>query len=117
LGVKTLFIKPGSLWANGYIQWFDGKKRDRLLNQANVITPEEVESLGRAMDAKTSSDITAPSQEVPARSALIDFDRGIHLKPDMTLGCRLRFISNMTDPRLFFGLFSPEKLSALRRHR
>ena len=31
-GVKTLFIEPGSPWENGYIESFNGKLRDELLN-------------------------------------------------------------------------------------
>ena len=46
LGVKTLFIEPGSPWENGYIESFNGKLRDELLNgeifdtlvEAKVIT-------------------------------------------------------------------------------
>ncbi len=33
LGVKTLFIEPGSPWENGYIESFNGKFRDELLNR------------------------------------------------------------------------------------
>ena len=33
LGVKTLFITPGSPWENGYIESFNGKLRDELLNR------------------------------------------------------------------------------------
>jgi transposase InsO family protein len=32
LGVKTLYIEPGSPWKNGYIESFNGKLRDELLN-------------------------------------------------------------------------------------
>jgi putative transposase len=32
LGVNTLFIEPGSPWENGYIESFNGKLRDELLN-------------------------------------------------------------------------------------
>jgi Transposase and inactivated derivatives len=32
LGFKTLFIEPGSRWENGYIESFNGKLRDGLLN-------------------------------------------------------------------------------------
>jgi len=32
LGIKTLFIEPGSPWENGYIESFNGKLRDELLN-------------------------------------------------------------------------------------
>ena len=33
LGVKTLFIEPGSPWENGYIESVNGKLRDELLNR------------------------------------------------------------------------------------
>ena len=33
LGVKTLFIEPGSLWENDYIESFNGKMRDELLDR------------------------------------------------------------------------------------
>ncbi len=32
LGVRTAFIEPGSPWENGYIESFNGKLRDELLN-------------------------------------------------------------------------------------
>ena len=32
VGVDTLFIEPGSPWENGYIESFNGKLRDELLN-------------------------------------------------------------------------------------
>jgi putative transposase len=32
LQVQTLFIEPGSPWENGYIESFNGKLRDELLN-------------------------------------------------------------------------------------
>ena len=33
LGVKTLFIEPGSPWENGYIESFNGKLRGEHLNR------------------------------------------------------------------------------------
>ncbi len=33
LDVQTLFIEPGSPWENGYIESFNGKLRDELLNR------------------------------------------------------------------------------------
>ena len=33
LGVRTLYIEPGSPWENGYIESFNGKLRDELLNR------------------------------------------------------------------------------------
>jgi putative transposase len=32
VGVKTLFIEPGSPWENGYVESFNGKLRNELLN-------------------------------------------------------------------------------------
>ena len=32
LGVTTLFVEPGSPWENGYVESFNGKLRDELLN-------------------------------------------------------------------------------------
>ena len=32
VGVKTLFIEPGSPWENGFIESFNGKLRDELFN-------------------------------------------------------------------------------------
>ncbi len=33
LGVRTLYIEPGSPWENGYIESFNGKLRDEVLNR------------------------------------------------------------------------------------
>ena len=39
--VKTLFITPGSPWENGYVESFNGKLRDELLNQELFLSLEE----------------------------------------------------------------------------
>lgn len=41
LGVKTLFIEKGSPWENGYIESFNGKMRDELLDREIFTTLEE----------------------------------------------------------------------------
>jgi len=41
LGVGTLFIEPGSPWENGYIESFNGKLRDELLNREIFYTVKE----------------------------------------------------------------------------
>ena len=33
VGVRTLFIEPGSPWENGYVESFNGKLRDELMNR------------------------------------------------------------------------------------
>jgi len=45
LGVKTLFIEPGSPWENGYIESFNGKLRDELLNREAFYTLTEAKVL------------------------------------------------------------------------
>jgi len=45
LGVKTLFIEPGSPWENGYIESFNGKLRDELLNREIFTTITEAKVL------------------------------------------------------------------------
>jgi putative transposase len=45
LGVRTLFIEPGSPWENGYIESFNGKLRDELLNGEIFYTVKEAEVL------------------------------------------------------------------------
>jgi putative transposase len=45
LGVRTLFIEKGSPWENGYIESFNGKMRDELLNLEIFTTLEEAKVL------------------------------------------------------------------------
>ena len=45
IGVKTLFIEPGSPWENGYIESFNGKLRDELLNREIFTSLEEARVL------------------------------------------------------------------------
>ena len=45
LSVKPLFIEPGSPWENGYIESFNGKMRDELLNREIFYTLQEAQIL------------------------------------------------------------------------
>jgi transposase InsO family protein len=45
LNVKPLFIEPGSPWENGYIESFNGKMRDELLNREIFFTLKEAQIL------------------------------------------------------------------------
>lgn len=45
VGVRTLFIEPGSPWENGYVESFNGKLRDELLNRELFATLWEVQVL------------------------------------------------------------------------
>ena len=43
VGVKTLFIAPGSPWENGYNESFNGKLRDELLNCSLSVVVKQVD--------------------------------------------------------------------------
>jgi hypothetical protein len=45
LGVTTLFIEPGSPWENRYVESFNGKLRDELLNGEIFYTLKEAQIL------------------------------------------------------------------------
>lgn len=45
VGVRTLFIEPGSPWENGYVESFNGKLRDELLNREIFYTLAEAKVL------------------------------------------------------------------------
>lgn len=45
IGVRTLFIEPGSPWENGYVESFNGKLRDELLNGEMFYTLQEAKVL------------------------------------------------------------------------
>ena len=45
IGVKTAYIEPGSPWENGYIESFNGKLRDELLNREVFTTLTEAKVL------------------------------------------------------------------------
>lgn len=45
LGTRTLFIEPGSPWENGYLESFNGKPPDGLLNREICYTAQEAEVL------------------------------------------------------------------------
>lgn len=45
LGVKTLYIEPGSPWENGYVESFNSKLRDEFLNREILYTLKEAQIL------------------------------------------------------------------------
>jgi transposase InsO family protein len=45
IGVKTLFIEPGSPWENGYCETFNSKLRDELLRHYGARAPNRIKHL------------------------------------------------------------------------
>ena len=87
--VKTLFIEPGSPWENGYVESFNGKLRDELLNREIFYTLTEAKvlierwrneyntkrphsSLGYRPPAPETVAAAAPLGGVPSLSSLKD---------------------------------------------
>ena len=51
VGVRTLYIEPGSPWENGYVESFNGKLRDELLNVEVFETLKESPGAGGEVEA------------------------------------------------------------------
>ena len=45
MGANTLYIEPGSPWENGYVESFNGKLRDELLDREIFYTLREAQVL------------------------------------------------------------------------
>jgi len=88
--VKTLFIEPGSPWENGYVESFNGKLRDELLNREIFYTLTEAKvlierwrneyntkrphsSLGYRPPAPETVAAAPPLGGVPSLSSFMDF--------------------------------------------
>ena len=41
LAVRTLFVEPGSPWENGFVESFNGRMRDELLDREIFYTVKE----------------------------------------------------------------------------
>jgi putative transposase len=49
IGVKTLYIEPGSPWENGDTESFNGKLRDELLKRRNLLLAGRGQVSNRAL--------------------------------------------------------------------
>jgi len=65
VGVKTLFIQPGSPWENGYNESFNGKLRDELLNGEIFYSLEGGRDTYRTMAKGVQHDPTAQFTRIP----------------------------------------------------
>ncbi len=74
MGVKTLFIEPGSPWENAYIESFNGKLHDELLNVEIFDTLFEAKALveGRRRQYNTLRPHSSLGYWPPAPEAMLD---------------------------------------------
>lgn len=66
IGVKTLFIGPGSPWENGCIESFNGKFRDEFLNREGLDTRFEAGSFAKGYPSEpTLMAVSVPVSSFP----------------------------------------------------
>jgi len=80
-GVRTLFIEPGSPWENGFIESFNGKLRDELLNREIFDTPLEARVLIERwrVHCNTVRLHSSPGYRPPAPEAVLTARQAIRL--------------------------------------
>jgi len=87
LGVKTLYIEPGSPWENGYIESFNGKLRDELLNgevfdtlmEARVIIERWRRDYNTVRPHSSLGYVPpAPEAKLPAQNNALDLNQEIN---------------------------------------
>jgi len=73
IGVKTLFIEPGSPWENGYNESFNGKFRDELLNGELFFTLKEAKIIieNWRREYNTIRPHSSPNYRPPAPEAIL----------------------------------------------
>ena len=69
MGARTLYIEPGSPWENGYIESFNGKLRDELLDRELFYTLLEVRVLTERYRRTYNQGQTAQLSGLPATGA------------------------------------------------
>jgi len=97
LGVKTLFIEPGSPWENGYIESFNGKLRDELLNGEIFYSLKEAQVIienwrveYNTFRPHSSLGYRPPAPEAVLPKGTVQFDHGLlELKNNQSLTLEL----------------------------
>ena len=83
LGVKTIFIEPGSPWENGYIESFNGKLRDELLNREIFTTLLEAKVL--IENWRREYNQIRPHSSLGYRPPVPDAIQPLYIPPPLTL--------------------------------
>ena len=83
VGVKTLFVEPGSPWENGYIESFNGKLRDELLARERFDTLKEARVLieGWRREHNTVRPHSSLGYRPPAPETIASEPAGAQRKP------------------------------------
>jgi IS30 family transposase len=98
IGVKTLYIEPGSPWENGYCESLNSKLRDELLNGEIFTTLREAQVLieNRRRHYNAVRPYSALGYRVPAPEAILPPAPGLPyapLRPAQTLAQHSRILT------------------------
>ena len=92
IGVKTLYITPGSPWENGYCESFNGSMRDELLNGEIFYTLAEAQILIEAwrrhyntVRPHSSLGYRPPAPEAATPPWLPSGSASLHLRPTLAM--------------------------------
>ena len=93
-GVKTLFVAPGSPWENGYIESFNSKLRDELLNRELFLHIDELRYVADRwrMDYNHYRPHSSLDYTAPAAFAAMCLEQGcatLRLPQDKKNTCRI----------------------------
>jgi putative transposase len=93
VGAKTAYIEPGSPWENGYVESFNARLRDELLNGEIFYSLREAQILIERwrVHYNTVRPHSALGYRPPAPESIIPMDRrpqthALTLKPDHSVG-------------------------------
>ena len=92
IGVKTLYITPGSPWENGYCESFNGSLRDELLNGEIFYSLAEARILIEAwrrhyntVRPHSSLGYRPPAPEAVPSPVLAAGSASLHLRPTLAM--------------------------------
>ena len=95
LQVQTLFIEPGSPWENGYVESFNGKLRDELLDRENLLHVDGSKDLDRTVASavqhssaaqRVGLSATGPGSHQPSAPERHDHEPSSLIRTGSTLG-------------------------------
>ncbi len=96
IGVKTLYITPGSPWENGYCESFNGSLRDELLNGEIFYTLKEAQIIieewrGHYNTVRPHSSLgyRPPAPETAISPYLASGSASLHRKPNMAINASM----------------------------
>jgi transposase InsO family protein len=96
VGVKTLYITPGSPWENGYCESFNGSLRDELLNGEIFYSLAEAQILIEAwrrhyntVRPHSSLEYRPPAPEAVPSPVSPSGSASLHLRPTLAMEARM----------------------------